>query len=179
MSVLSRQIVEDLASIYRYDSDLSVESGAWISRFVHLRLSGVGVVPEVVFLSFNPRLLSQVAEIAESSSPEKAVIEFQEYRFPVQTCDGLSAEIGALDAALRESIDSIGQRPAKANSQELEEIIVDGRYYGLNVRINAHSEGHFGVDENERRLFEPLDALVRTVERCSKGSAPQRRAYHF
>jgi hypothetical protein len=174
--VRSERIVEDLASVHRYDSDLSVESGPWLSRFVHLRLSGAGEGPEAIFLSFNPRLLSQVAEAAKSSSRKKAVIEFQEYRFSITMCEGLSAEIRALQAALSASIGSIGQRPATANSQQ---VSVDGRYYGLNVRINGYSEGHFGVGENERRLFDPIDAVVRTAEQCSKGTAPRRRAYDF
>lgn len=168
----SERIVEDLASIYRYDSDLSVESGAWLSRFVHLRLSGA--VPEAVFLSFDPRLLAQVAEVEKSSSRENTSIKFEEYRFPIETCEGLPAAIGTVKAALSASIDEIGQRLASP-----QEIVVDGRHYGLNVRINGYSEGRFAVGENERRLFEPLNALVRTVDNCSKSATPQRRAYDF
>lgn len=174
--VRSQRIVEDLASVYTYDSDLSVATGAWLSRFVHLRLSRIGEAPEVIFLSFTPRLLSQVSEAAKASSRNKTAIEFLEYRFPIETCEGLSGEIKALQAALTASIGSVGERPAAANSQE---IVVDGRYYGLNVRINGSSAGHFGVGENEHRLFNPIDAIVRTVEECSKGAAPQRRTYDF
>jgi hypothetical protein len=172
----SERIVEDLASVYRYDSDLSVESGSWLSRFVHLRLGGSGKAREAIFLSFNPRLLSQVAEAAKSSSRESTAIEFQEYRFPIETCEGLSAEIAELQAALSMSVNSIGQRSSELNSQE---IIVDGRHYGLNVRVNGYTVGQFRVGENERRLFEPLDAIVRTVEMCSKSASAQRRGYDF
>lgn len=172
----SERIVEDLANVYRYDSDLSVESGPWLSRFVHLRLGESGKAREAIFLSFNPRLLSQVAEAAQSSSRESAAIEFQEYRFRIDTCEGLSAEIADLQAALSVSVNSIGQRSSELDSQE---IIVDGRHYRLNVRINGYTVGQFRVGENERRLFEPLDAIVRTVEMCSKGASAQRRAYGF
>jgi hypothetical protein len=170
------RIVEDLARVYRYDSDLSVESGWWLSRFVHLRLGGSGKAREAIFLSFNPRLLSQVAEAARPSSRESTAIEFQEYRFPIETCEGLSAEIAELQAALGVSVNSIGQRSSELNSQE---IIVDGRHYGLNVRANGYTVGQFRVGENERRLFEPLDAIVHTVEMCSKSASAQRRAYDF
>lgn len=174
--VRSEQIVEDLASVHRYNSDLSVESGPWLSQLVHLRLGGPGKAGEAIFLSFNPRLLSQVAEAAKASAREGATIEFQEYRFRIETCEGLSARIAELQAALSVSVGSIGQRSPESG---LQEIIVDGRHYSLNVRVNGHTVGQFRVGENERRLFAPVDAIVRTVETCSKGAVAQRRAYEF
>jgi hypothetical protein len=176
--VLGQRIVADLSDINRYDGDISVHAGAWIGRVVHLRLDAAEVA-EVILLSFNPRLPSQLSDFLESSSREQqgSSVEFREYRFPVETCAGLSVRIEDLKAALRDSVDSIGQESKK--SSPLQEIIVDGRLYELEIRVNRHSEGAFRVGENDQRLFGPLDAVVRAVETCSRGVQSQRRSYGF
>lgn len=177
VSALSQRIAGELSTLHRYDSDITVHSGAWISRFVHIRLDGVESA-EVIFLSFDPRLLSQVSEFLRASPTEHqgGSVEFHEYRFPVETCEGLSGRIEDLKSALRDSVGSIGQR---STAPPLQEIVVDGRHYELRIRVNRYFEGTFGVGENDERLFGPLDAVVRAAGTCSQQVDWRLRTHDF
>jgi len=173
---LGEQVAETLSSLGLYDSDITVHSGLWMSQFVHLRLDGPAA-PEVILLSFDPRLLSQVANHLKSSGLDQpGVVEFREYRTQVERCKELSAEIDDLKVALRESIATVGQRSA---TPPLDEVLVDGRHYELKIRINGYFAGAFGIGENDERLFPPLDALVRAVVECSQGAPSRLRSHDF
>jgi hypothetical protein len=173
---LGERVAEALSSLERYDSDITVHSGLWMSQFVHLRLDGAEA-PEVILLSFDPRLLSQVADHLKSSNPGRpGAVEFREYRAPIERCKGLSAKIDDFKIALRESIATVGQR---STTPPADEIVVDGRHYALKIRINRYFAGTFGVGENDERLFPPLDALVRAVGDCSNGAASRFRSHDF
>jgi hypothetical protein len=123
-------------------------------------------------------LLSQVSEILGSSlgKNQGRSVEFYEYQFPVETCEGLSARIEDIKVAIRESVGSIGQRSPTPMPQE---IVVDGRHYELRIRINRYFEGVFGVGENDERLFGPIDAVVRTAGTCSQQVDRRLRTHDF
>jgi hypothetical protein len=176
VAALRGWISEALADVWRNDSDLSIRFDLLGGEFIHLRLTDDG--PEVRYFRFGDWLQIQLSEFFESGADanDGGSVEFLEYGIPIASCPELGTNIGRVEAALEESVGSIGTRPAQA---EVEEIIVDGPYYQSTARMNRFVEGSFGVGANAGSLFDAVHSIMLKARECARTLEPAVRVSDF
>lgn len=176
VAALRGSISKVLADVWRNDSDLSIRFDSLGGEFIHLRLTDDE--PEVRYFRFVAWLHMQLSEFFESGAHanDGGSVEFLEYGIPNASCPELGTNIDRLEAALEESVGSIGTRPARA---EVEEIIVDGPYYQLTARMNGVAEGSFGVGANAGSLFDAVHSIMLKVRECARTLEPAARVSDF
>lgn len=163
-NAIKHRIADRLASLRRYDSDISIYFDFIKGDFTHIRL-GDSDSPRITYVTGDPWLWMQLSEMLHQgklplNSPGQ--LRMLKYDFAANACEKLSDAISSMVTAIQDATQQIGWRSPPKNK-----IWVDGASYDLRVRLKG-ATARLWVGVNDDPIFSAVSDTVALVRKCVK-----------
>ena len=151
-----------LASLRRYDSDISIYFDFIKGEFTHIRL-GESDSPRITYVTGDPWLWMQLSEMLRQgklplNSPGQ--LRMLEYDFAANDCEKLSDAISSMVTTIQDAARQIGWRAPPRDT-----ISLDGASYDLRVRLKG-ATARLWVGANDNPIFSAVSDTVALVREC-------------